>query len=66
VDSATDDVYVIHAGGTPGRCQVTDYFQVGSIGLPGRVKTAACQASVTGAGVAISCPPVPTIITIGP
>jgi hypothetical protein len=65
VESATDDVYVIRAGGTPGRCQVTAYSQLRSI-VPGTVKAAACQASVTDAGVAISCPPVPTTIMIGP
>lgn len=63
-ESATDHVYVIRAGQTPGRCQVTDYSQERSIGLPGRVKAAACQASVTDAGVGISCPPVPTTIMI--
>jgi len=64
VESGTDDVYVIHADGTPGRCQVTAYSQVRSLGPPGEVKAAACQASVTGAGVAISCPPVPTTLMI--
>ena len=65
MEKATDDVYVIRAGGTAGRCQVTAYSQVRSLGPPGLVKAAACQASVTGAGVAISCPPVPTTIMIG-
>jgi hypothetical protein len=65
-ESGTDDVYVIRAGGTPGRCQVTAYSQVRSIGPPGRVETGACQASVTDAGVEISCPPVPTTLMIGP
>jgi hypothetical protein len=65
-ESGTDWVYVIRAGGTPGRCQVTAYSQVRSIGPPGRVKTAACQASVTDAGVAISCPPAPTALMIRP
>lgn len=64
-ETATDDVYVIRAGGTPGRCQVTAYSQVRSL-APGPVKAAACQASVTDAGVAISCPPVPTTIMIRP
>ena len=65
-ESSADDVYVIRAGGTPGRCQVTDYSQVRSIGLPGQVKTSACQASVTDAGVVISCSPVPTTLMIRP
>jgi hypothetical protein len=66
VESGADDVYVIRAGGTPGRCQVTAYSQVRSIGFPGQVQTMACHASVTDAGVTISCPPVPTALTIRP
>lgn len=53
-ESATDHVFVLRAGRTPGRCQVTDYLQERSIG-EGRVETQACQASVTGTDVTISC-----------
>jgi hypothetical protein len=60
-ESATDVVYVIRAGGTPGRCQATAYSQVRSL-VPGSVKAAACTASVTSTGVAISCPPAVTIV----
>jgi hypothetical protein len=60
-ETATDHVYVIRAGGTPGRCQVTDYSQLRWL-TPGRVETAACNASVTSAGVALSCHSVVTIM----
>src|SRR5512146_1658168 len=61
-ESATDHVYVLRAGRTPGRCQVTDYLQERSIG-ESPVETQACQASVTGTGVTISCASGATTIT---
>ena len=61
VESATDHVYMIRAGGTPERCQVTDYYQVRWL-TPGQATTATCNTSVTSAGVAISCHSVEIIV----
>lgn len=56
-ESATDYVFIIGAGGAPGRCQVTEYRQDASFLGPGRVRATKCQkASATSKGVLLSCP----------
>jgi hypothetical protein len=56
-ESATDYVFIINAGGVPGRCRVTEYSQdEWYLGI-GTVKVTGCrEASVTGKGVVLSCP----------
>jgi hypothetical protein len=57
-ESATDYVFVINAGGVPGRCRVTEYTQDRSfLGGIGTVRVMGCrEVSVTGNGVVLSCP----------
>ena len=56
-EGATDYVFIINAGGVPGRCGVTEYTQdPWYLGI-GTVKVTGCrEASVTGKGVVLSCP----------
>jgi hypothetical protein len=56
-ESATSYVFIINAGGAPGRCQVTEYsrdeFYLGT----GPVQVTGCrEASVTSKGVLLFCP----------
>ena len=56
-ESATDYVFIVGTGGTPGRCQVTEYSQYASFLGPGRIQATKCQeASATSKGVLLSCP----------
>jgi hypothetical protein len=56
-ENSTDYVWVINAGGVPGRCLVTEYSQELSFLGPGRVEVTECrEASLTGKGVMLSCP----------
>lgn len=56
-EGSTDYVFIINAGGVPGRCRVTEYSQDGWYLGIGRVKVTGCrEASVTGKGVVLSCP----------
>jgi hypothetical protein len=56
-ESSTDYVFIINAGGVPGRCQVTEYTQDRWYLGTGRVQVTGCrEASVTSKGVALSCP----------
>jgi hypothetical protein len=66
-DSSTDNVFIINAGGVPGRCRVTDYSQDWSALGPGHVKVTGCrEASVTGKGVVLSCPKLSGPVLIPP
>jgi hypothetical protein len=56
-ESSTDYVFIIGAGGVPGRCQVTEYRQDESFLGRGSVRATQCQeASATSKGVVLSCP----------
>jgi hypothetical protein len=67
VEHATDAVYVIRAGGAPGRCQVSVYSQELSLGVPAPVQVTECRESaVMRRAVTLACPgpPVPQVIGI--
>lgn len=56
-EGSTDYVFVVSAGGVPGRCRVTEYSQDGWYLGIGRVRVTGCrEAPVTGKGVVLSCP----------
>jgi hypothetical protein len=56
-EGSTDYVFIINAGGAPGRCQVTEYSQYGDFLGPARVRVTGCrEESVTSKGVLLSCP----------
>jgi hypothetical protein len=62
-ESATDYVFLIRAGGTPRRCQVTVYRQLLSLGFPGPVQVSQCrEAPVSREDVQVSCPGKPALI----
>jgi hypothetical protein len=56
-ESAIDYVFVISAGGVPGRCHVSEYSQYRwYLGIDTIQETGCLEASVTGKGVVLSCP----------
>jgi hypothetical protein len=73
VETSIAFVFIVDAGGVPGRCRVTEYSQEGSYLGIGTVNVTGCQEeSVTGKGVMLSCPNlsgpalIPPVVTTSP
>ena len=72
-ETSVSFVFIVDAGGAPGRCQVTEYRQEESFLGVGTVKVTGCRESpVTGSGVVLSCPDlsgpalIPPVVTTSP